>query len=81
MVSTIATEEQERLCAHSFWSAQIDPSVAWELETMCFSEFLEALARQAVRTIDTGNPLSDAKKIRIAYNLLVEMENENPNHK
>jgi hypothetical protein len=69
-------EEMEPICVSCFLLAQFNPSVHWELEYVILAEFIEALSRVALKTIETSSTLTDAKKIRMAFNFMTELQNE-----
>jgi len=59
------------LCVASFLDSQMNPSTpAWELENLVFCEFLEAISRVALKTLDMqkGSTFTDAKRVRLAFN-------------
>ena len=68
--------EQDNICVASFLEAQLNPPVSWELEDLVFCEFMEAAARVAVKVIEKykGSTFTDAKRIRMAFNFLTEMQ-------
>lgn len=67
--------EQESLCVSGFLEAQLSPATVWELEDLVLCEFLEALARVAVKVIEQykGSAFTDAKRIRMAFNFVAEL--------
>lgn len=67
--------EQEGACVGSFLEAQLSPATVWELEDLVLCEFLEALARVAVKVIEQykGSTFTDAKRIRMAFNFVTEL--------
>ena len=67
--------EQESACVGSFLEAQLSPPTVWELEDLVLCEFLEALARLAVRVIEQykGSAFTDAQRIRMAFNFVAEL--------
>ena len=49
----IASEEHDKLGPKSFANAHLNPTTsAWELDSICFVEFVEAVSFLAVRTIE-----------------------------
>jgi hypothetical protein len=52
-VSTIATtEDQQKLVNNAFWGSQFNPMMAWEVDALCYTEFLEALQYLISRTVE-----------------------------
>lgn len=69
-------EDMEPICVNSFLLTQFNPSVHWELQYLVLAEFIEALSRVALKTIENSTSLTDAKKIRMAFNFMTELQNE-----
>jgi hypothetical protein len=67
--------EQETLCVGCFLDAQLAPPAAWELEDLVLCEFMEALARVAIKTIEPhrGSTFTDGKRVRMAFNFVAEL--------
>ncbi len=73
--------EQASLCTAGFLEAQFNPTPSWELEFLVLSEFVEALSRVAVTGIEAkSNLLTDAKRIRMAFNFMAELASESSKH-
>lgn len=69
----VTDSDQESLCTASLLSAQLNPTVQQEQESVVFAEFLESLSRVAVKAIASYPGLTDGKKIRMAFNMVIEM--------
>lgn len=79
--STMLEPEQASLCTAGFLEAQFNPTASWELEYLVLSEFVEALSRVAVTGIEAkSNLLTDAKRIRMAFNFMAELASEASKH-
>ena len=79
--STMLESEQASLCTAGFLEAQFNPTASWELEFLVLSEFVEALSRVAVTGIEAkSNLLTDAKRIRMAFNFMAELASEASKH-
>jgi hypothetical protein len=67
--------EQDNICVGCFLEAQLAPTSAWELEDLVFAEFMEALARVAIKVIEQykGSNFTDGKRVRMAFNFVAEL--------
>ena len=67
--------EQDNICVSCFLEAQLAPTAAWELEDLVFAEFVEALARVAIKVIEQykGSSFTDGKRVRMAFNFVAEL--------
>lgn len=80
----MAEPEQENIVVGAFLvDAQLRPAPAWELEHLVFTEFMEALARVAIKLIEQykESNLTDGKRIRMAFNFVSELNEGNRAHK
>lgn len=68
-----ATNDQ--ICLNAFLECQLNPTLSWELDEIVFAEFFEALARVALRVIDTAG-FSDAQKVRQVFDLISELQHQ-----
>lgn len=71
--ATLVDFENEALCVNSFLLAQLTPTVQFELEFIVFSEFVEAISRLSLKAIENYNVLTEAKRIRMAFNMITEL--------
>ena len=77
--ASLAEPEQETIVVGCFLiDAQLRPAPAWELEHLVFTEFMEALARVATKTIENHKEVqfTDGKRIRMAFNFVSELNDE-----
>eukprot|EP01038_Epipyxis_sp_PR26KG_P005050 gene5050-7047_t len=82
MESSMVENGLETYCYTIFYGTQFDPSKQYELDGLVFCEFLEALSRISLRSIEGSSGLSDAKRIRMGFNFMTELQiNNSANHK
>jgi hypothetical protein len=71
--ATLIDQEQEHLCMASFLTAQFNPPLKQELDALIFAEFVEAVARLSLKAIANYPGLTEGKKARMAFNMIVEL--------
>lgn len=79
--ATLLEADQEHMCTAGFLAAQLNPSMTWELDTVVFAEFVEAVSRLAIRAIASYPGLSEGKKVRMAFSMVVELLTSEANNK
>jgi len=72
--ANIITSDQEACCVSAFSHVQLNPLLHDELKELVYIEFLEGIAKVASLTINTTNGINDAKKFRIALNLVLNSQ-------
>eukprot|EP01039_Chlorochromonas_danica_P003312 gene3312-3633_t len=77
----LVDSERESACVACFASSQLNPPVNLELHYMVFVEFVEALSRMALRSIEDINGLTEAKRVRMTLNMIAELPVRDKNHK
>jgi hypothetical protein len=80
IASSMIFDDQEGLGVNCFKKAQLDPDTVWELQDIVFCEFVDAVSHLALRSIENSSGLSDAKKIRMAFNFMSELQNDSGQH-
>lgn len=71
--ASLLDSDQESTAVICFLQAQLNPPMHLELEHLVFSEFVEAVNRLALKVIEVYSGLTDAKRIRIAINMLIDL--------
>ena len=80
LTSGIIEPEQQELLISKVLATQLNTkNSTWELEEVVFTEFLEIISQTATETIViTGiDNMSHGKKLRLAYNSLIDLEKSN----
>ena len=78
VTSTLVFKDQQEPVIASFLHAQqtLAPMPRErELQALVFAEFLEAVSKLAIQIIDTNASLGPGKRVRMALNLLCELQN------
>lgn len=84
VASTLVFKDQTEPLVACFLQAQISLpalSEARELQSLVYCEFLEAVSRLAIQTIDTNAALGPGKRVRMALSMLCELQDHAPRRK
>jgi hypothetical protein len=71
--ATLVDNDNEGFAVACFLQSQLSPTAQNELEYIVFVEFIEALSRLSLKAIESYNVLTEAKRIRMAFNMVTEL--------